>query len=108
MTPMEEMRANAKAERAAQWARNETAMEVLEMLLDTMPDGIPKRNGQIMLVTGRIRRCIDAFECMAAKINGKCFDEKRSQQALDYLTCVHVGMTEFMKQIGLEDSYGTP
>ena len=108
MTPIEEMRANAKIERAAHQARSDMIDEVLEMMLSRMPDGAVKRNGQILLTTGRIHRGLEAFETMAAKIEGKTFGEEQSQQVLDYLTCVHVGMTQFMKQIGLEDPNGTP
>lgn len=108
MTPIEEMRANAKIERAANQARSDMVDEVLEMMLSHMPDCAQKRNGQILLQTGRIHRGLEVFEAMAAKIDGKTFDEKQSQQVLDYLTCVHVGMTQFMKQIGLEAPNGTP
>lgn len=108
MTPIEEMRMNAKIERAAHEARSAMVDEVLEMMLNRMPDGHHKRNGQILLATGRIHRGLEVFEAMAAKIDGKTFDEKQSKQVLDYLTCVHVGMTQFMKQIGLEDPNGTP
>lgn len=103
MTPIEEMRANARIERAAHQARSDMIDEVLEMMLSRMPDGAVKRNVQILLQTGRIHRGLEAFETMAAKIEGKTFDEKQSKQVLDYLTCVQVGMTQFMKQIGLED-----
>ena len=108
MTPIEEMRANARIERAAHQARSDMIDEVLEMMLSRMPDGAVKRNGQILLTTGRIHRGLEAFETMAAKIEGKTFGEEQSQQVLDYLSCVYVGMTQFMKQIGLEDPNGTP
>lgn len=105
MTPIEEMRRNAQIERAAHQARSDAIDEVLEMILSRMPDCGPKRNGQILLTTGRIHRGLELFESMAANIDGKTFDEKQSQQVLDYLTCVHVGMIEFCKQIGLEVPY---
>lgn len=108
MTPLEEMRANARIERTAHQTRSDMIDEVLEMMLSRMPDGAVKRNGQILLQTGRIHRGLEAFETMAAKIEGKPFDEKQSKQVLDYLTCVHVGTTTFMKQIGLEVPNGTP
>lgn len=108
MTPIEEMKANAKIERAAHEARSAMVDELLEVMLSGMPDGAKKRNGQILLTTGRIHRGLELFESMAANIDGKTFDEEKSRQVLDYLTCVHVGMTEFMKQIGLEVPHGTP
>ena len=108
MTPIEEMRKNAQIERAAHQARSDAIDEVLEMMLNRMPDCAQKRNGQILLTTGRIHRGLERFESMAANIDGKCFDEKQSQQVLDYLTCVYVGMTQFMRQIGLEVPNGTP
>lgn len=108
MTPIEKMKAEAAAERAAHEARSAMVDELLEMMLKHMPDGATKRNGQILLTTGRIHRGLELFESMAANIDGKAFDEEKSQQVLDYLTCVHVGMTEFMKQIGLEVPDGTP
>ena len=106
MTPLEEKRAKMREEEAAHKARKQVMNEVLEMALSRMPDGHVKRCGQILLQTGQIHELLCVFDHVAAKTDA--LDENLSQQVLDYLTCVHVGMTEFIKQIGLEVPDGTP
>lgn len=108
MTPIEKAKADAAAKQAAHKAISAMLDELLETMLERMPDGATKRNGQILQLSGRITRGLEALEAHAASVCGKPFDEKQSQQVLDYLSCVHVGMTEFVKQIGLEVSDGTP
>ena len=108
MTPIEEMRANAKAEKAAKKARSQILHELMEHAITRMPDGTAKRNGQIILMFGKIEFALDAIADKASVHPEDAYDEKQSQQVLDYLSCVYVGMTQFMKQIGLEDPNGTP
>lgn len=106
MTPLEERKAKMREEEAAYKARKQVMTEVLELALSRMPDGHVKRCGQILWQTGQIHELLGVFDHVAAKTDA--MDENVSQQVLDYLTCVHVGMTQFMKQIGLEDPNGTP
>ena len=102
MKTPDEMRAEVKAKRAIHHAKRQLIDDLLSDVLSNMPDGCHKRNGQIMLMTGRIDALLFKFTEKASEASSKCFDEEQSQQALDYLRCVYAGMAEFCKQIGLE------
>lgn len=102
MKTPDEMRAEVKTDKAVAHAKRQLIDDVLTTVLDTMPDCCHKRNGQILLMTGRINALLDNFDEKASETRSKCFGEEQSQQVLDYLRCVHVGMVEFCKQIGLE------
>lgn len=108
MNPTEKRRAEAAAERAANKARKEVANEILATMLDIIPDGESKRNGQILVISGRIIDKLDSLEARAAKVAGSHFTEKQQREIIDYLSCVNGGLTQFLKQMGLEEADGTP
>jgi len=106
MTPLEEKKAKLREEEAAHKARKQVMDEVLEMALARMPEGHVKRCGQILQQTGKLHELLGVFDHAAAVTDD--LDESASQQILDYLSCVHVGMVQFLKQVGLEADDGTP
>lgn len=106
MTPIEKMRAEMEAERAAKRAASMALYDFLEHIITAMPDGPVKRNGQIVMLHGKIMDRLESLTVRAAERKEDAYNEEQSQQVLDYLSCVYGGLCEFCKQIGLEVSHG--
>ena len=98
----EELIQETKELRAVERAKHEVVSDMLELLLTKMPEGRQRNEGTIIMVSGRIQECLDDLSAKAVSLDGERYTEQQAQQVADYLRCVHVGMREFMKQIGME------
>jgi len=106
MTPIEKMRAEMEKDRAAKRAASRLLDDLIESVIYSMPDGAVKRNGQIVMLHGKIMDQLENLTTRAAERKEDAYNEEQSQQVLDYLTCVYGGLCEFCKQIGVEVSHG--
>ena len=98
----EEMKQEARQQRAAERAKHEVVSDMLELLISKMPECQKRNEGIIIMVSGRIQECLDDLSAKAIDLDGDKYTVEQAKQVADYLRCVHAGMREFMKQIGME------